>query len=105
MDSCLILCNVQINNFSTASNIELNSWVLNHFKCYQLQPTLIIYIILESFQDEFPRGGYTKFGKLDLHIREAFKKTFMARGIYMGKHINHINKRLANFVINEQILI
>ncbi len=41
---------------------------------------------------------------LDWHIKGAFKKIFIAKRIYMDISNGHINERLANLVINKQIL-
>lgn len=46
---------------------------------------------------------YIEFCKLDNYINEVFKKTFIAKEIYMSKLSDYINKRLANLVINKQL--
>ena len=53
IDLCLIFHNVHIDNLSILSNIKLNSWVLNGLECYQIHPTLVVYMMLEVFRDEF----------------------------------------------------
>ncbi len=60
-------------------------------------------MMLEDFQDEFHGLGYTKFSKLDHHIRGAFRETFMAKRIYMGKTSGHVNQHLAKLIIDEQL--
>lgn len=62
-------------------------------------------MMLEVFRDEFQGWAYTEFSKLDHHIREAFRETFIAKEIYMGTPSKHINQRLASFVINEKLLL
>ena len=101
INSCLILNNVHINNPTTAFNVKLNSWVLNCLESYQLDPSLVVYIMLEVFRDEFYGWGYIEFSKLDQHIKEALKKTFMIKKIYVSTPNDHINQCLANLVINE----
>ena len=46
-----------------------------------------------------------ELSKLDQYIKGAFKKTFMTKKIYMDRSNGHINQRLANLVIDEQLLI
>ena len=53
MDLCLIFYDIQINDPSTASDVEFNSWVLNCLESYQLCSTLVIHIMLEVFKEEF----------------------------------------------------
>ena len=105
IDYRLILNNVHIDDPTTASDIELNSWVFNCLESYQLRPTLVIHRMLKVFRDEFHGWGYTEFSKLDQHIRGAFKEIFMAKGIYLGTPNGHINQQLANLVIDEQLPI
>jgi hypothetical protein len=96
IDSRLILNDIHIDNPTTASDIELNSWVLNCLESYQFRPSLVADMMLEVFRDEFYGWGYTEFSKLDRHIRGLLKDTFMAKGIYMGKPSGHVNQHLAN---------
>ena len=103
INSSLILNDVHIDDPTTASDIELNSWVLNFLESYQLDSSLVVHMMLEVFRDEFQGWGYTESSKLDQHIRGALKETFMAKGIYMGTPNGHINQRLANLVIDEQL--
>ena len=103
IDTRLIFHDVHIDDPTTASDIELNSWVLNCLESYQLRPTLVIHRMLDVFRDEFYGWGYTEFSKMDRHIRDALKETFMAKGIYMGTPNGHVNQRLANLVIDEQL--
>ena len=46
-----------------------------------------------------------EFSKLNQHIRDTFKKTFIAKKIYIDTLNGHINQRLANLVINKQLSI
>ena len=46
-----------------------------------------------------------EFSKLDRHIRSALREIFMAKKIYIGRLSGHVNQRLANLVIDEQLLI
>lgn len=94
---------VHINGPSAASDVELNSWALNCLECYQLRPTLVVHMMLEVLRNEFQGWGYTEFSKLDQHIRETLKETFMAKGIYMGTPSDHVNQRLAKLIIDEQL--
>ena len=57
--------------------------------------------MLKVFRNEFHGWKYTEFSRLDQHIRDALKETFMAKGIYMGTANGHINQRLANLITNE----
>ena len=61
--------------------------------------------MLEVFCEEFYGWGYIEFSRLDRNIRRVLKETFMVKRIYMGKPSGHINQRLANLVINEQLPI
>ena len=61
--------------------------------------------MIEIFREEFHGWGYTQFSRLDQNIRQVLKETFMTKGIYMGRSSSHINQRLANLVIDEQLLI
>lgn len=47
--------------------------------------------MLKVFYDEFYGWGYTKFSKLDRHIRRTLKKTFVAKKIYISIHNGYIN--------------
>ena len=105
IDLCLILHDVHINNPTIASDVELNSRVLNCLESYQLNPSLVVNLMLEVFREEFHGWGYTKFSRLDRNIRRVLKKTFMAKGIYMDRPSGHVNQRLAKFVIDEQLPI
>ena len=49
----LILNVIHIDNPTIALDVELNSWILNCLKSYQLDPSLVIYMMLEVFQDKF----------------------------------------------------
>ena len=57
--------------------------------------------MLGVFCDEFHGWGYTKFSKLNQHIRDTLKETFMAKGIYMDTPNGYVNHYLANFFINK----
>ena len=103
IDSCLILNDIHIDNPTTASDIKLNSWVLNCLESYQFRPSLVADMMLEVFCDIFYRWGYTEFSKLDQHIKGLLKNIFMAKRIYIGKLSGHVNQRLANFVTEEQL--
>ncbi|WP_375449258.1 hypothetical protein, partial [uncultured Nostoc sp.] len=46
-----------------------------------------------------------EFSRLDKYIRRVLKETFMTKGIYMGRPGGHVNQRLANLVIDEQLPI
>ena len=105
IDSRLILHDVHIDDPTIASDVELNSRVLNCLESYQLSPSLVVDLMLEVFREEFQGWGYMEFSKLDRHIRGALKETFMAKGIYMGRPSDHVNQRLANLVIDEQLPI
>ena len=91
IDSCLILNDIHIDNPTTASDIKLNSWVLNCLESYQFRPSLVADMMLEVFCNKFYRWGYTEFSKLDRHIRGLLRDTFMAKGIYIGKPSGHVN--------------
>ena len=41
---------------------------------------------------------------MDVHIRNAFKETFMTKKIYISISNGHVNQRLANLVINKSLL-
>ena len=103
IDSRFILNDVHIDDPTTASDIELNSWVLNFLESYQLDSSLVVHMMLEVFRDEFQGWKYTEFSRLDRHIRGALKEIFMAKGIYMGIPNGHVNQCLANLVIDEQL--
>ena len=105
IDSCLIVNDIHIDNPSTASDIKLNSQVLNCLENYQLRPSLVADIMLEIFYNKFYRQGYTKFSKLDQYLRGLPKDTFMAKKIYMNKPSGHVNQRSANLVIEKQLPI
>lgn len=49
IDFGLILNNIHINNPITTSNIKLNSYFLNYLKSYQLDLSLVVYMILKVF--------------------------------------------------------
>ena len=83
IDFCLIFNDIYIDDFTTTSDIILNSWVFNCLESYQLSPSLVINIMLKVFCDKFYKSGYMKFSKLDQNIRQIFKKTLMVKGIYM----------------------
>lgn len=51
----------------------------------------MIYRILKVFYDKFYGWKYMKFSKLDQDIRNALKKTFMAKKIYIGSLNSYIN--------------
>ncbi len=105
INSRLIFNDVYIDNPTTASDVELNSWVLNCLESYQLDPSLVVHMMLEIFREEFHGWGYTEFSKLDRHIRRALKKTLMAKGIYLDKPSGSIKQRLANLIIDDQLLL
>ena len=65
IDSCLIFNDIYIDNPTTASDIELNSWVLNYLESYQFRPSLVADMMLEVFRDKFYGWEYTEFSKLD----------------------------------------
>ena len=103
INSRLILNDIHTNNPTIASDIELNLWALNCQESYQLSFGLVKHMIFEVFCKEYYRWGYTEFIKLDQHIRQAFKETLIAKGIYMGQPSSHVNQRLANFIIEKQL--
>ena len=105
IDSRLIFNDIHIDDPTIASDIELNSYVLHCLKSYQLSQSLVVDYILEVFCEEFHGWGYIEFSKLDRNIRQVLKETFMAKGIYMGRPSGHVNQRLANLVIDEQLPI
>ena len=105
IDSCLILHDVYIDDPIIALDVELNLWILNCLERYQLSLSLVVDLMLEVFHEEFHGGGYTEFSRLDQNIKQVLKETFIAKGIYMGRPIGHINQRLANLVIDEQLPI
>ena len=61
--------------------------------------------MLEVFCEEFYGWGYTEFSRLDRNIRQVLKETFLARKIYMGSPSDHVNQRLVNLIIDEQLPI
>lgn len=91
INSCQIFNEIHINDPTIASDIELNSCVLNCIKSYKLRSTLVVKLILEVFCNEFHGWGYMEFSRLDEHIRGAFKKTFMTKRIYMDKPSGNMN--------------
>ena len=103
IDFCFILNDVHIDNLTIVSNVKLNSWVLNCLESYQLSQSLVVDYMLEVFREEFHGWGYTEFSRLDQNIRRILKETLMAKGIYMGRPSGHVNQRLANLVIDEQL--
>ena len=105
IDSRLILNDIHIDDPTIASDIELNSYVLHCLEIYQLSQSLVVDYMLEVFREEFHGWGYTEFSRLDRNIRRVLKETFMAKGIYMGRPSGHVNQRLANLVIDEQLPI
>lgn len=58
--------------------------------------------MLEVFCEGFHRWRYIDFSRLDRNIKQVLKKTFIAKGIYMGRPNGPMNQYLANFVIDEQ---
>ena len=68
IDLCLILYNVHIDDLTIASDVKLNSWVLNCLKSYQLSLSLVIDLMLEVFHEEFHGWRYTEFNRLDQNI-------------------------------------
>lgn len=104
INSYLIFYNVYINNSIIASDIKLILWILNYHENYQLNENWVINQMLEFFCNKFYRQRYTRFSKLDQHIKSYYKKTFMAKKIYIDKSSNHINQYFANFIINEQLM-
>lgn len=104
-DSCLILNNVYFKNSTILSNIELNSWVYNYLKSYQLDSNFVVYMMLEVFQDKFDGWEHIVFSRLGRYIRHALKKILMAKKIYIGKSSDRINQCLAIRVMNEQLPI
>ena len=105
IDSRLILHDVHIDDPTIASDVELNSWVLNCLESYQLSPSLVVDLMLEVFREEFHGWGYTEFSRLDKYLRRVFKEIFMIKEIYIGRPGGHVNQRLANLVIDEQLPI
>ena len=103
IDFCFILNDIHIDDSTTVLNIKFNSWVFNCLKSYQFSSSLVIYMMLKVFRDEFYRWGYTEFSKLDQHIRQTFKETLMAKGIYIGQPSSHVNQYLVNLIINKQL--
>lgn len=61
--------------------------------------------MLEVFREKFYGWRYIEFSKLDKYIRQVLKETLMTKSIYISRPGSHINKRLANLVINEQLPI
>ncbi len=61
--------------------------------------------MLEIFCEEFYGWGYTEFSRLDKYIRQVLKETLITKGIYIDRPGGHINQRLANLVIDEQLPI
>lgn len=59
--------------------------------------------MLKIFCNKFYGWGYIAFSKLDQHIRGIFKKSIIAKKIYIDILNSHINQHLANLVINEQL--
>lgn len=47
--------------------------------------------MLKDFYNEFYGWGYTGFKKLDQYIRQTFKKSLIAKEIYMGQLSSYIN--------------
>ncbi len=105
IDSRLILNSAHIDDPTIASDIELNSYVLYCLESYQLSQSLVVDYMLEIFRKEFYGWGYTEFSRLNKYIRRVLKETLMTKGIYMGRPGGHVNQRLANLVINEQLPI
>ena len=56
IDSRLILYDVHINNLKIASDVDLNSWVLNCLESYPLSPSLVVDLVLEVFVKSFRNG-------------------------------------------------
>lgn len=61
--------------------------------------------MLKVFYNKFYKCGYTEFSKLNQDIRQTFKKTLMAKEIYMGSSDSYVNQHLANFIIDKQFLV
>ena len=91
INSCFIFNDIHIDDPTIASDVELNSWVLNCFESYQLSQSLVVNYMLEVFRKEFHRWGYMEFSRLDQNIQRILRETFMAKGIYMGRPSGHIN--------------
>ena len=105
IDFQLILNDIYIDDPKIVSDIKLNSYVFHYREDYQLSQSLVVDYILEVFCEKFHGWGYIEFSMLDKYIRQVFKKTFMAKRIYMSRPSSHVNQRLANLVINEQLPI
>ena len=87
----LIFYDVYIDDPTIVLDIELNLWVFNCLESYQFSLSLIFNLILKVFCDKFYGWKYTEFSKLDQNIRQVFKKTFMAKKIYMDRLSGYIN--------------
>ena len=105
INSRLMLNGAYINDPIIASNIEYNFYVLHRLESYQFSQILVMNYMLEILCEEFYRCGYTELSRLDKYIRQVLKEILMTKNIYKGRPGDHINQRLANFVIDEQLLI
>ena len=105
IDSRLILNGAHIDNPIIVSDIKLNSYALHCLESYQLSQKLVVNYMLEIFCKEFYGLGYIEFSRLDQYIRQVLKETFMTKDIYLGRPGSHVNQRLANLIINEQLPI
>lgn len=101
----LIFHDVHIDYLTTASNIELHSWVLMCLETYQFSKTLVLHRMQKLFRDKFHRWRYMKFSKLDQLCRGALKETFMPKTIYMNTGNNHVNQRLTNLISDEKLTV
>ena len=69
INSRLILNDIHIDDFTIASDIKLNSYVLHCLESYQLSQSLVVDYMLEVFCEKFHGWGYIEFSKLDKYIR------------------------------------
>lgn len=91
INSCQILDDIYIDDFTIILDIELNLWVLNCLEIYKPKPTLILELMLEVFHNEFHRRVYTEFSRLDQYIIRTLINSYA-------------NQYLVNLIINKQLL-
>lgn len=61
--------------------------------------------MLEVLYDEFHGCEYIKFSKIDQYIRKILKKHFINKKICINIIYTNKNQHLANFIIDEQLLV
>lgn len=91
IDLRLIFFNAPIDNPIIALNVKFNLWVFTCLQSYQLNPSLVVNLMLEVFCKKFHKWKYIEFSKLDQNIRQILKKTFMAKEIYMNRPNTYVN--------------